>query len=252
MLADLRNNHSPIHHLQITSVCVALGEYPLVRYYRPNHLPHEARVLCPYLAKFVQQALDEHAKATPSYPPPSTRPRGVLYILDRSLDLAAPLIHEFTYQAMAHDLLPLKEGGDKVYYNTAVGDDREKHDMEISEVSADPLAPHRSQVQDRPSRPSAPTRAPRLVFATMPQSTDATVTATGQPSSQSPSPSPASSSAAASRIVPAFFGAATEQRLSLHTEGVADNESGEDAASQSRLCHTMLNAPLTRVVYDQC
>ncbi|KAI5286184.1 vacuolar sorting protein VPS33/slp1 [Ascosphaera aggregata] len=117
---------------KITSVCVALGEYPIVRYYRPNHLPHEARVLCPYLAKFVQQALDEYAKSTPSYPSPSNRPRSVLYILDRSIDLDSPLIHEFTYQAMVHDLLLLKEG-EKVLYNTVLGENKERQDMEITE-----------------------------------------------------------------------------------------------------------------------
>lgn len=35
------------------------------------------------------------------------------------MDLFAPIIHEFTYQAMIHDLLPLVEG-DKVYYKTAL------------------------------------------------------------------------------------------------------------------------------------
>lgn len=109
-----------------------MGEYPLIRYYRPNHLPHEARVLCPYLARFVQQALDDYAQTTPSYPPPSNRPRAVLYILDRSLDLDSPLIHEFTYQAMVHDLLPLKES-EKVMYNTVLGENKERQDMEITE-----------------------------------------------------------------------------------------------------------------------
>lgn len=51
------------------------------------------------------------------------------------MDLYAPLIHEFTYQAMAHDLLPIKEG-DKVTYKTIVSEgrpDEEEKDMEITE-----------------------------------------------------------------------------------------------------------------------
>jgi syntaxin-binding protein 1 len=51
------------------------------------------------------------------------------------MDLAAPFIHEFTYQAMAHDLLPLKEG-DKITYNTVLNEgrpDQENKEMEISE-----------------------------------------------------------------------------------------------------------------------
>lgn len=31
-------------------------------------------------------------------------------ITDRTMDLFAPLIHEFTYQAMVHDLLPVIDG----------------------------------------------------------------------------------------------------------------------------------------------
>lgn len=38
--------------------------------------------------------------------------------MDRTIDLFAPLLHEFTYQAMVHDLLPLVEGN-KVYYRPA-------------------------------------------------------------------------------------------------------------------------------------
>ena len=51
------------------------------------------------------------------------------------MDLMAPLIHEFTYQAMAHDLLPIKEG-DKVYYKTIVNEgaaDQQEKEMEIGE-----------------------------------------------------------------------------------------------------------------------
>ena len=50
------------------------------------------------------------------------------------MDLFAPLIHEFTYQAMVHDLLPLKEG-DKIFYKTTLneGGKNEEKDMELGE-----------------------------------------------------------------------------------------------------------------------
>lgn len=38
------------------------------------------------------------------------RPKGVLFVVDRSMDLAAPFLHEFTYQAMCNDLLDIKDG----------------------------------------------------------------------------------------------------------------------------------------------
>lgn len=51
------------------------------------------------------------------------------------MDLFAPVVHEFTYQAMVHDLLPLVEG-DKVYYKTALTQPENSgniKDVEISE-----------------------------------------------------------------------------------------------------------------------
>ncbi|KAI9836567.1 MAG: hypothetical protein M1819_001199 [Sarea resinae] len=120
---------------KIVAVCVSLGEYPTIRYYRPRNPLHEASVLCSHLARFVQEELDQYAKFHEDFPPPSTRPRGALFITDRSMDLYAPLVHEFTYQAMAHDLLPIREG-DKVLYKTIVNEgepNQEEKDMEIGE-----------------------------------------------------------------------------------------------------------------------
>lgn len=123
--------------VKIVGVCVALGEYPVIRYFRPPAPPpsHEAAVLGSHLARFVQDELDLYAKFHDDFPPATTRPRGALYILDRSLDLIAPILHEFTYQAMAHDLLPIRDG-DKVTFRTIINQDRpdrEEKDLEINE-----------------------------------------------------------------------------------------------------------------------
>ena len=51
------------------------------------------------------------------------------------MDLFAPVIHEFTYQAMIHDLLPLIEG-DRVYYRNALAQPEtngKTKDVEINE-----------------------------------------------------------------------------------------------------------------------
>ncbi|KAF2019962.1 Sec1-like protein [Aaosphaeria arxii CBS 175.79] len=120
---------------KLTGVCVALGEYPTIRYHRPRNPTHEASVLCSHLARFVQEKLDMYAQFNPDFPPQSNRPRGALYITDRSMDLFAPLLHEFTYQAMAHDLLKIQDG-DKVTYRTVINEDEpgaEEKDMEISD-----------------------------------------------------------------------------------------------------------------------
>lgn len=102
----------------------------MIRYYRPANASHDASVLSAHLAHFVQGNLDNYAQHHTDYPPPSNRPRGILYIADRSMDVIAPLVHEFTYQAMAHDLLPVREG-DKVMYKTTVNGSEQN--MELSE-----------------------------------------------------------------------------------------------------------------------
>ena len=43
------------------------------------------------------------------------RPRATMIITDRAMDTLAPFIHEFTYQAMANDLLPIDEGTKYTY-----------------------------------------------------------------------------------------------------------------------------------------
>ena len=51
------------------------------------------------------------------------------------MDLVAPIVHEFTYQAMAHDLLNIQDK-DKVTYNTVVNEgqpDEQKKDVEITD-----------------------------------------------------------------------------------------------------------------------
>lgn len=105
-----------------------------MRYFRPSNLSHEARVLSQMLAETVQNELDIYARSHPSWPPQSNRPKAVLFIVDRALDLYAPVLHEFTYQAMAHDLLPIQDG-DKIIYNTEVEEAGQtvQRDMVITE-----------------------------------------------------------------------------------------------------------------------
>ncbi len=120
---------------QIASVCISAGEYPKVRFYQPRNPLHEASVLCTHLARFVQGKLDAYARWNQDFPPQSSRPPSVLVITDRSMDLVAPLVHEFTYQAMAHDLLPIKEGEKTTFHMTInEGEDgAEEKDMELQE-----------------------------------------------------------------------------------------------------------------------
>lgn len=93
-----------------------------------------------HLARFVQEELDNYQRFDRNFPPQSQRPQSVLLITDRSMDLMAPLLHEFTYQAMAHDLLPIKdqENG-KVTFHLTINENTskaEEKDMELVDKDA--------------------------------------------------------------------------------------------------------------------
>ena len=102
-----------------------------------QHEAAEAEVLSRVLAFEVQAALEEYKRANPEFPvraccvpslssmrrltggvsfffffqkQDSGRQRATLIVTDRAMDVVAPLTHEFTYQAMANDLLPIDDG----------------------------------------------------------------------------------------------------------------------------------------------
>ncbi|AEO55256.1 hypothetical protein MYCTH_2298909 [Thermothelomyces thermophilus ATCC 42464] len=134
---DLVAQHLRALASKIASVCITLQEFPKIRYYQPPaHATHEARVLCMHLARFVQQALEGYRQSDRNFPPHTQRPQSVLLVTDRSMDLMAPLLHEFTYQAMVHDLLPVREQENgKVTYHMAAKESArvEERDEELAE-----------------------------------------------------------------------------------------------------------------------
>lgn len=132
----LVKSHLDVLTQKVVSVCVSLGEYPLIRYYQPRGAGHAASVLCSHMASFVQRVLDEYARdQRNNFPPESPRPRAILIITDRTMDLMAPFVHELTYQAMAMDLLPMHDDGVKVTYKNIVK--REQPDQEEKDAILD-------------------------------------------------------------------------------------------------------------------
>ncbi|KAL8254030.1 hypothetical protein R6Q59_032251 [Mikania micrantha] len=109
---------------RIATVFASLKEHPIVRY-RVKDTPGSAeatfRDLVPKkLASAVYDHINTYKTTIPKFPATGTCE---LLILDRSVDLVAPVIHEWTYDAMCHDLIdldgnryvmevPSKSGGD--------------------------------------------------------------------------------------------------------------------------------------------
>ncbi|KAJ2682535.1 syntaxin binding protein 1, partial [Coemansia sp. RSA 1285] len=107
---------------RVLSVIACLGIQPYIRYYCPAQSLAAGNVEYPKIAKEMAEKLQQKLNCyyahnlnrstnpheTPTHSPPST-----VIILDRSVDMYAPLLHEFTYQAVVHDLIDLEDGNNK-------------------------------------------------------------------------------------------------------------------------------------------
>eukprot|EP01117_Protostelium_nocturnum_P003438 TRINITY_DN1446_c0_g1_i1.p1 TRINITY_DN1446_c0_g1~~TRINITY_DN1446_c0_g1_i1.p1 ORF type:complete len:630 (-),score=247.36 TRINITY_DN1446_c0_g1_i1:73-1929(-) len=92
---------------KIATLCASLNEYPIVRYQAAKN---EGSSLTTSLARLVQEKLDRLARSSNDFKNSmNLSNRSTLLILDRSVDPMAPLLHEFTYQAMIYDLLNPKD-----------------------------------------------------------------------------------------------------------------------------------------------
>ena len=89
---------------KLVSACVSLNILPRVRYHKSDLDKTSAK-----LAVIVQEQLDRFVGRNAEWRK-SCNSSGELLIMDRTVDLISPLLHEFTYQAMAQDLLPIKDG----------------------------------------------------------------------------------------------------------------------------------------------
>jgi hypothetical protein len=84
---------------QLASVCLTMDERPYIRYWAGGS----------GVSKVLAQLVDAELKKLTGleWTPSTERERGTLLITDRAYDPVAPVMHEFTYQAMVNDLLPV-------------------------------------------------------------------------------------------------------------------------------------------------
>lgn len=95
---------------KLATLCITLNEYPSIRYLGSSRFAQEtATVLNRLLTDFKRS----NASTFWTYGDEGhqDRDRGQLLLLDRSFDPLSPLMHEYTYQAMVEDLLPVRDGG---------------------------------------------------------------------------------------------------------------------------------------------
>lgn len=99
---------------KLVTVCATLNEYPHIRY--SNESPS-----CSALARTFHLKMDEFLRNNDQWwyhgdSSHTGRARGTLLLLDRKDDCLSPLMHDFTYQAMVNDLLPIED--DKISYKS--------------------------------------------------------------------------------------------------------------------------------------
>mmetsp|Transcript_23172 Transcript_23172/g.33979 ORF Transcript_23172/g.33979 Transcript_23172/m.33979 type:complete len:645 (-) Transcript_23172:383-2317(-) len=93
---------------KLATLCITLNEFPSVRYQTSSTTATE-------IATTVVKILTDFKRNNPSFwchgeDNHQDRERGQLLVLDRSFDPLSPLMHEYTYQAMVNDLLPVRDG----------------------------------------------------------------------------------------------------------------------------------------------
>ncbi|GAB2271996.1 Protein transport Sec1a [Dionaea muscipula] len=93
--------------VRIATVFASMKEFPYVRYKgkEPDATVSSPRELVPIkLASSILNCLTKYKASIPNFPQNETCD---LLIVDRSIDQIAPVIHEWTYDAMCHDLLDM-------------------------------------------------------------------------------------------------------------------------------------------------
>ncbi|KAJ2492647.1 syntaxin binding protein 1 [Coemansia sp. RSA 2050] len=110
---------------KLANVCGALKENPVVRYLLLDQDIHGDTKARP-LAFLFHTEMERIREVLPVEDDASgRRPPTELIIVDRSADPFAPVLHEFTYEAMVHDLLDI-EGGNKFSYTAQLANGTEE------------------------------------------------------------------------------------------------------------------------------
>ncbi|KAL6606261.1 hypothetical protein ACP70R_041914 [Stipagrostis hirtigluma subsp. patula] len=121
---------------RIATAFASLKEYPCVRYRAPkggDASAHKFDMVPKWLATAVWDIVSKYKSTIPEFPQKETCE---LLIIDRPIDQIAPVIHEWTYDAMCHDLLEM-DGNKYIYEVSKAGSEPEKKEALLEDQ--DPL-----------------------------------------------------------------------------------------------------------------
>ena len=117
---------------KLVTVCATLNEYPHVRFPAKN-------AMCKKMAFLFQQKMNDFVGKNKDWwyngdgVHPNTE-RSTLLLLDRKDDCLSPLIHEFTYEAMVNDLLPIED--DRITYEMVTAGTAKEGEEATSKMDA--------------------------------------------------------------------------------------------------------------------
>ncbi|KAJ1664399.1 syntaxin binding protein 1 [Coemansia sp. RSA 1813] len=118
LLTGMFNDELEMISKKLTNVCGALKETPVVRYLLLDQDTYGDTKARP-LAFLFHTEMDRIREALPQNA--ENKQQSELIIIDRSADPFAPILHEFTYEAMVYDLLKVDENN-QVSYTAEMGD----------------------------------------------------------------------------------------------------------------------------------
>ncbi|XP_035224364.1 syntaxin-binding protein 1-like isoform X2 [Stegodyphus dumicola] len=126
--SNLSLNSCGVVAKKLMTLLSTLEEFPLLRY-RRRFIKNLV------LAEAVEQELNLYKESFKSdtNPKAKMKRRCQLLILDRGFDCISPVVHEFTFQAMAYDILDIK---DNIYEYTIGQDDEENVFLPLSDDDA--------------------------------------------------------------------------------------------------------------------
>ncbi|KAJ6247279.1 protein rop [Anaeramoeba flamelloides] len=109
---------------QLLTVCTTMGDLPAIRYPKGNQI-------CLGIATYLQNQLTALGKNIKDFPSVDQSEQGVMLILDRSVDLLSPVLHDFYYQSMVYDLLNIED--DKIKYQTETKETKKETESTLDE-----------------------------------------------------------------------------------------------------------------------